>query len=425
MRNFEDIIKQKTEQFDVPYNEAHWEKVAQQLDALKVARIKKNTLVAAGVIAIASVVGVWMYQSKTSDLAKTPASTSQTVSADPSFTNKEIENPAHPSSNHLKQSASANTAESPNTTPSQNKPPVEKVTTITPNQEALIANNNPSPVEPNIPLSTKKQVEDLSLNAEFIVYNNKVCLGEQVSFEAVEKKKVTYVWDFGDGTSSTLQNPVHYYLTAGNYTVTLTVKDRTSGQSVSHEMKQAATIMPLPAGDFTYVEQAEKYDANKLKYPYTLFSVKGEEMASYAWSFGNGQTSKHPSPKVIYNEKGTFKTSLTITNSFGCNRIISKPVTIQHPFDLFAPNAFSPNLDGDNDVFIPKGLLTWDVQFEMIIKNKSGDVVYKTINQNEGWNGKLNNSGVVLDAGIYFWQVITYDAEGSTHQHVGKINLIK
>tara|TARA_R110001592_G_scaffold154725_1_gene383911 strand:+ start:293 stop:478 length:186 start_codon:yes stop_codon:yes gene_type:complete len=61
----------------------------------------------------------------------------------------------------------------------------------------------------------------------------------------------------------------------------------------------------------------------------------------------------------------------------------------------------------------------------MLITNKSGDVVFKSIDKYNSWNGKRNNTGATLEPGIYFWQVITYDAEGLPHQHFGKINLIK
>ena len=86
---------------------------------------------------------------------------------------------------------------------------------------------------------------------------------------------------------------------------------------------------------------------------------------------------------------------------------------------------FSPDKNGNNDVFIPKALLEWDVQFKMTIIDKSGKTVYQTSDKNEPWNGKMNNTGRTLDNGIYLWQVVTYDAEGTPHTHQGKINLIK
>jgi gliding motility-associated-like protein len=86
---------------------------------------------------------------------------------------------------------------------------------------------------------------------------------------------------------------------------------------------------------------------------------------------------------------------------------------------------FTPNFDGNNDEFMPEALTTWDIKFEMIIKNKSGNVIFKTTDKNNAWNGSLNNQGNVLDEGVYLWQVITYDVNGKPYQHAGKINLLK
>jgi len=422
MSNFDEIIKQKIEQFDVPFNEAHWKGVENKLDAIKVARIKKNTFIAAGVITIASILGFLMYEPETPTNVISERTTEVPVQ-DYTSNKKEVTNQLKNNTAQPKETLSLET----------NQDKTEKNTNIVTEANEATLHNDPIVIEnkelenssqPNTTLLNNSQKEAL-LSADFIVFNNRVCLGEQVSFEAVETNNVSYLWDFGDGTTSTQTNPTHNYLKAGDYTVSLTVTHKDSRKKATSKVKSAASILPLPAAKFTYLEQAEKYDANKLKYPYTIFSTKGDKSDTYFWSFGNGQTSKEASPKTIYSEKGVFKTSLTITNSFGCSNTLSKPVTINLPFTLYAPNAFSPNHDGDNDIFIPKGLLTWDVQFEMIIKNKSGEVIYKTTDKYAGWNGKYNNTGIVLDAGIYFWQVITYDAEGTSHQHVGKINLIK
>lgn len=61
----------------------------------------------------------------------------------------------------------------------------------------------------------------------------------------------------------------------------------------------------------------------------------------------------------------------------------------------------------------------------MTIINKSGKVIYKTSDKNEPWNGRVNNTGQVLAEGIYLWQIITYDAEGTSHRQHGKIHLVK
>ncbi len=410
MSNLEEIIKQKVDQFDVPFNEAHWEAMDTKLHALKIAKIKKNIFLAASVVAILSVVTF---------LAYNPTNTTTEIVTQP--TNNSIED----------NTSTTNEINSDNTTViinNENHSTTEttlneEVSTVNPIQTTEI-----STTEKEIKLSNNNEpigITPPNISAEFIVYNNRICLGEEVSFEVIEKRNVSYLWDFGDGSTSIKANPKHTYLNDGVYSVQLTVTDINSGKNVTNEVKRAVEILPLPNADFSYFEVAEKHDANKLKYPYTTFVVKDKNLESYTWNFGNGQTATLANPKIIFDKKGAFKTTLIVKNTYGCINSNSKMVAIDYPFNLFAPNAFSPNQDGDNDTFIPKALLAWDVQFEMLITNKSGDVVFKSIDKYNGWNGKRNNNGATLEPGIYFWQVITYDAEGLPHQHFGKINLIK
>ncbi|MCB9360433.1 MAG: PKD domain-containing protein [Flavobacteriales bacterium] len=410
MSNLEDIIKQKVDQFDVPFNEAHWEAMEAKLHAIKMAKIRKNIFIAAGVITIISVVSIFLYNPKTTPEQISNHTNEATINSSPikvnSNSDKEIvvktnnNQPTNNSSQELKL---------------EKETPIQTPTiTIDENTQKLLAE---TPQE--------NKITSRTLSAEFIVYNNRICLGEEVSFEVIERKNVTYQWSFGDGTTSTKANPKHTYLNDGVYTVSLTVTDINSGKNVSNEVKRAVEILPLPNAEFSSFEEAEKHDDNKLKYPYTSFVAKDKELEAYTWNFGNGQTDSQHNPKIIFDKKGSFKTTLMVRNSFGCVNSLSKIITIDFPFNLFAPNAFSPNYDGENDTFIPKALLAWDVQFEMLIKNKAGDVVFKSTDKYNGWNGKLNNTGADLDPGIYFWQVITFDADGNPHQHFGKINLIK
>jgi gliding motility-associated-like protein len=412
MSNLEDIIKQKVEQFEVPFNEAHWNSLEAKLHALKIAKIKKNIFLAAGVVAILSVVGFLTYN---------PAKTTNTEIVDQPANNL-IEN--NTSITTLDVSTDNTTSMEVNKNNSSTETTLkEKINPVTPKQTTEI-----STTEQEIKLSNNNEIKEVSpknISAEFIVYNNRICLGEEVSFEVIEKKNVSYLWDFGDGSTSTKANPKHHYLNDGVYSVHLTVTDVKSGKKVTNEVKNAAEILPLPNADYSYFEVAEKHDANKLKYPYTTFVAKDKSLESYTWNFGNGKTATIANPKIIFDKKGSFKTTLIVKNTYGCVNSITKMVTIDYPFNLFAPNAFSPNQDGDNDTFIPKALLAWDVQFEMLITNKSGDVVFKSTDKYDGWNGKRNNTGADLEPGIYFWQVITYDAEGNPHQHFGKINLIR
>ena len=142
---------------------------------------------------------------------------------------------------------------------------------------------------------------------------------------------------------------------------------------------------------------------------------------------GNGKNAKTKNAKTIYEKAGNYKVTLIAKTENGCSTITTKNVVIKNGIDLYAPTGFKPNtaISTESETFIPMALLGWEVQFTMTILDNSGKTVYKTSDRNAPWNGKLNNTGQLLNEGVYVWQVIVYDAEGIQHAHRGNVTLLK
>ena len=421
MDNFDEIIKQQVEEFNAPYNEAHWAEMEGRLNTIRTQKVKKNILVSAGTIAIISVAG-YFYLSNHSDnkqITEKASVTTTTEITNPSNESQQKEvviteqNKQHVNPNTPIVSSSQNDVKENKTEPDNSS---EENAKTAPASQVNTTNSN----------SNNHSPQTTSLKAEFSIRNNTVCMNEEVSFEAKESlAPVSYYWDFGDGTNSTEQNPTHRYEENGDFDVTLTITNRKTGEEAKYSQKKAVTIFPQPSANFSFTETSLKHDDNKLAYPYTKFYVKNSKPdEKYTWNFDNGETSTSKNAQTIHKKKGTYKVSLKVENSYGCESIASKKVLIKNDYTLLAPNAFTPDNDGENDDFIPKALLGWDVQFEMVITDKTGKVVYQSSDKSAPWNGRLNNSGNQLPAGIYLWKVVTYDAEGKAHQHIGKVNLL-
>ncbi|OFY99520.1 MAG: hypothetical protein A3K10_16100 [Bacteroidetes bacterium RIFCSPLOWO2_12_FULL_31_6] len=416
MNKFDDIIKQKVEQFEVPYNEAHWAEMEGKLNTIRSTKITKNIFSAIGAMAILSIASYFIY----TNISTTHINT-ETVTNNNKVNEVLVENNNDFNTNNI------NKAKKNVVTPVLVDEITNKVIEPKIVQEEKIIENNNNVEEKTNPTIVESDGNNVMLNAEFIVFNNKVCLGEKVSFEAISKNlPVSYSWDFGDGTTSNKANPTHIYNECGNYDVTLTLINRKTGDEIKNTEKNSVAILPQPNVEFSYAETSVSHDDNKLKYPYTEFSSKANEnISSYTWNFGNGEKSSSQNPKIIYSKKGDFQVVLNVKNIYGCSNAISKNVTITQDFSVLAPNSFSPDGDGLNETFIPKALLGWEVQFEMTIIDKASKLIYKTTDKNEPWNGKLNNTGSLLEVDLYFWQVITYDAEGIPHRFHGHFNLMK
>lgn len=167
--------------------------------------------------------------------------------------------------------------------------------------------------------------------ANFTASPLEVCVGTPINFTdastAGASPIVSRTWDFGDGSSSNALNPTHTYTTAGTYTVTLVVTDQNG--VADPEVKPAYIIVnPLPQADFSFTGNGctVPFDVT-----FTNASAAGANI-SYAWNFGNGQTSTATNPPpVTYASAGTFTVSLTVTNSStGCVNTVTNDIVVSN-----------------------------------------------------------------------------------------------
>ena len=115
---------------------------------------------------------------------------------------------------------------------------------------------------------------------------------------------------------------------------------------------------------------------------------------------------------------------LSFTDIYECTSFSNREIEITSNFDILAPNTFTPNGDGVNDIFMPEGIKISGLSFELLIFNKSGKVVYATKNINSGWNGFNQNTGQKCTNGNYLWVVKLENEDGSISQYQGSILLV-
>ena len=144
-------------------------------------------------------------------------------------------------------------------------------------------------------------VSEAAPKASFSCYNNEL----KVSFINYSTGADSYVWDFGDGTSSLLSDPVKTYTKEGTYTVKLTAKKGSMTNTYTRNVTVAYTAL---SASFTYTTQAP------LK---AVFNNTSTGAASYSWDFGDGTTSTEKSPTHRYSAAGTYRVTLVTKNSSG------------------------------------------------------------------------------------------------------------
>ena len=137
----------------------------------------------------------------------------------------------------------------------------------------------------------------------------------------------SYTWDFGDGNSSSDVNPAHAYTNAGVFTVTL-VASAQNGQADAEVKTAYITIHPNPLATFAT-------SGNGCTVPFNVTFNNGSASGAgitYAWNFGNGQTSTAQNPPAVtYSSAGTFQASLTVTNTTtGCTSNTTQSIVVSN-----------------------------------------------------------------------------------------------
>lgn len=164
--------------------------------------------------------------------------------------------------------------------------------------------------------------------AQFTGAPTTVCIGLPVNFVNQSTNGTAaitqWAWDFGDGNSSTQTNTSHIYSAPGTYTVTLVVT-AANGQADAEVKVNYITVNPAPTAAFTA-------STNGCSLPVAVTFGNGSTGGTtYAWNFGNTQTSTQQSPPAVnYSTAGTYNVSLIVTNSFGCKDTAAQSLVVSN-----------------------------------------------------------------------------------------------
>ena len=248
------------------------------------------------------------------------------------------------------------------------------------------------------------------------------CVDEVVLFNDasfISSGSVTdWLYDFGTSTS-TDQNSSFIFTSSGSQNVTLTA---TSDLGCEDDTTVVINIFPSPIADFSFTPNPAMVLENVF---FTDESV-GNQLSGWSWLFGNGQGNNIQNPIYQYPEGGDYSVLLVVTDINGCQDSISKIISIALPPVL--PTGFSPNGDGENDVFWIRGGPFEAVTFN--IYNKWGELIftadksmYETTWEDLGWNGMYHE--LLSPIGVYTWTFVVEMANGLIIKESGDVTLIR
>lgn len=223
-----------------------------------------------------------------------------------------------------------------------------------------------------------------------------------------------YLWDFGDGETSTEENPSHLYSAPGEYTVTLIA---TSANGCTDTLIQTINIGELPfanAGPDQSVLYLEE------------FVLDGSGNGTFEWTplltglYESFSDYSDENPTVELEETTTF--TLTVISPDGCVGTDQVTITVEDVPIVEVPTAFSPNGDNVNDLITPflHDIVALD---HFTVYNRWGEEVFTTNALNVGWDGKVN--GKEADIGTYVYILVATTTTGGEEIRQGNFVLVR
>ncbi|HPF89642.1 MAG: gliding motility-associated C-terminal domain-containing protein [Flavobacteriales bacterium] len=236
-----------------------------------------------------------------------------------------------------------------------------------------------------------------------------------VNFVDVTGAAASRAWSFTDGTNAgDLVTVEHCFNESGGQGVSLTLTSA-DGCVSTLTLEDIITVLPTPDAAFRVTPEVAVLGA-----PMTFArSVSSDELAM--WSFGDPTDSMDTGARVsfTYPDIGCYTVRLEVSNADGCTNSSEGLACVEDAFALYAPNAFTPNGDGFNDLFVIRTTVADPRAYSLTIFDRWGREVFASGDALRGWDGGL------LPGGVYAWLVRMRDREGDVQLRQGHVTLVR
>ncbi|MFN5069675.1 MAG: PKD domain-containing protein [Bacteroidota bacterium] len=219
------------------------------------------------------------------------------------------------------------------------------------------------------------------------------CAPLTVQFENNSIGGTTFKWEFGDGSTSTLENPSHNYNQPGTYNALFIIFDPASCNGSDTAIITVEVFESAPVAQFTVSSQ------NPGSNEPVQFTNQSFNATNYLWFFNDGGTSNDVNPVHSFTNNGEYLVCLIAFNNGPCPDTACRLITVRFTPVIDVPNAFSPNGDGQNDILLVKGRGVQSIVFRVF--NRWGEKVFESNDLNFGWDGTFKGEPQEMD--VYAW----------------------
>jgi len=181
-------------------------------------------------------------------------------------------------------------------------------------------------------------------------------------------------------------------------------------------------VNPLPVADFNYSPMPIFADN-----PTVIFANTSLLNDLNYWEFGDGELSTQINPTHIYDQgiANAYTVTLYVETDHGCRDSISRIVDVLEQLLFYVPNAFTPDGDQYNQVFLPVMTAGYNpYQYRLLIFNRWGELVFESRNAKHGWDGTYG--GKPAAEGIYIWAIqFGHQFNSDVYDYKGHFSLLR
>jgi len=222
-------------------------------------------------------------------------------------------------------------------------------------------------------------------------------------------------WEFSDGSTTNVENPVKLFSTPGTYQVRIIARDPNTCNLIDTSDYFSFIVSERPNAAFTWQPNPPITNTP------TQFTNLSTGATHYLWNFGDGQSSTQENPIYQYISTDNFNAQLIAYNQYECTDTFTLVVrTLIDPL-LDVPNAFTPGRFGENSVIKVKGFgiskLDWKIY------NRWGQLVFQSNNIYKGWDGTFKGKLQPMD--VYAYTLEANLTNGQFVKKTGDITLIR
>lgn len=251
---------------------------------------------------------------------------------------------------------------------------------------------------------------------DFTVTN--ACVGVSAAFQNRSQTNnaggINWLWEFGDGSSSNQFSTLYAYLTPGVYQVRLTASNPNCSVSASKTMEYVVR---------TATRSVRYPDVETLRGVAVTVNARSNIGNQYLWSPVAGVNQPTIASPIIKVNETTLYT-VAITSDIGCVTTDTVLIKIIPGTDIFVPQGFTPNNDGQNDRLFPILVGMRQLNYFKVF-NRWGNMIFSTNSATpaEGWNGVY--LGALQPTGAYTWIAEAVDLQGSVVRRTGTVMLLR